>query len=201
MRKCATWIAIGMLVAGCQTHAASAIEGVAKAGFETEAVLLTEGHGDVVLVQTKASVDREVALVVRYVERAPAGGPRCTLFIVERTGSKAMVVEENDEFLACNNAPGAELVKHALEARVEPATIRLEEQHVRSHSTFDFARTQDGRWHLIYGDHVGPENNPDGDDLLLVTNTVAYADPADGPTVSGFSREAIRKDVVRSVIE
>lgn len=200
MRKCAIWISVGMLLAGCQTHAASANE-PANAGFETEAVRLTEGHGDVVLLETMVGSDRNVALVVRYVERTPAGGPICTLFIVEQSALETAVVETSDEFLTCNNAPGTELVKHALEANVEPNSIRLEEQHVRSHSTFDFARAEDGRWHLAYGDHVGPEDNPEGGDLLLVSHTVAYPEPAKGPTVSGFDHEAISKDVVRSVIE
>ena len=200
MRKCVSWIAIGMLLAGCQTHAAPSNEAV-SAGFEAEAIRLTEGHGDVVLLDIHKHDRRSVALVVGYVERAPTGGPLCTLFIVEQSGSEALVVETNNDILTCNNAPGADLVKHALEASVEPEAIRLEEQHVRSHSTFEFARTEDGRWHLIYGDHVGPEDNPKGGDLLLVSNTVAYADPAKGPTVTDFSREAISKDVVRSIIE
>jgi len=201
MRKCVSWIAIGMLLVGCQTHAASADDEPASAGFKTEAVRLTEGHGDVVLLEAQVDGDQKVALVVRYVEEAPTGDPLCTLFIVEQSGPTTTVVETNDEFLTCNNAPGAELVKHALEASVEPNTIRLEEQHVRSHSTFDFERTGNGRWHLAYGDHVGPEDNPDGGELLLVSHTVAYADPAKGPTVSDFDHEAISKDVVRSVIE
>lgn len=200
MRNWVFGIAVGILLTGCQTHAVSANEQT-NSGFEAEAVRLTEGHGDVVLVEAWAGSDRKVALVVRYVERAPTGGPLCTLFIVEQSGPKASVVETNGEFLSCNNAPGAELVRHALEARVEVDTIRLEEQHVRSHSTFDFARTSSGRWHLIYGDHVGPESNPAGDELLLVSNTVAYAEPTEGPTVSDFDREAISKDLVRSVIE
>lgn len=200
MRKCIIWVAIGLLLAGCQTHAASANE-PGGGGFEAEALRLTEDHGDVVLVETQAGGDPKVALVVRYVEKAPAGGPLCTLFIVEQSGSKTTVVETSDEFLTCNNALGAELVKHALEANVEPNIIRLEEQHVRSHSTFDFTRAENGRWHLVYGDHVGPEDNPEGGELLLVSHTVAYAKPAEGPTVSDFDHEAISKDVVRSVIE
>lgn len=201
MRKWVTWISIGMLSSGCQTHAATANEAAGNIDFTAEAIRLTDGHGDVVLLKAQPAGDRKVALVVRYIENAPAGGALCTLFIVEQAGSAVTVVETSDEFLTCNNAPGAELVKHALEARVEPAIIRLEEQHVRSHSTFDFARTGNGRWHLIYGDHVGPENNPEGEKTLLVSNTIAYAEPAEGPTVSDFSREAISKDVVRSVIE
>ena len=200
MRKWVIGIALGALLSGCQTQAMSANE-QASSSFKIEAIRLTDGHGDLVLAQTRAGSDRDVALVVRYVERTPTGGPRCTLFIVERSGSKASVVETNDEFLACNNAPGAELVRHALEASVEANAIRLEEQHVRSHSTFDFTRTENGRWHLIYGDHVGPENSPEGNELLLVSNTVAYADPNEGPTVSDFNREAVSKDLVRSVIE
>lgn len=202
MRKCFAWGAVGMLLLGCQTHAASVdTQAGVAAAFEAEALRLTEGHGDVVLLGTHLGSDRKIALVVRYIEQAPAGGPLCTLSIVEQSGMKLALVETSDQFLACNNAPGAELVKHALEARVEATSIRLEEQHVRSHSTFDFARGADGRWHLVYGDHVGPENNPEGGDLLLVTHTLAYASPAEGPTISDFDREATSKDVVRSIVE
>jgi len=198
MHKWVIGIAVGTLLAGCQTPAVSTNK---HSDFQSEVVRLTEGHGDLVLIEARADSERKVALVVRYVETAPSGRPLCTLFIVERYGPKTSIVETNDEFLACNNAPGAELVKHALEARVEADSIRLEEQHVRSHSTFDFARTGSGRWHLVYGDHVGPENNPEGGDLLLVSNTVAYANPKDGPTVSDFNHEVISKHLVRSVIE
>lgn len=201
MRKSVTWIAVGMLLGGCQTHAVSAEAAHTGTAFEVEALRLTEGYGDVVLLEVDLGGERRTALVVRYVEHAPTGAPLCTLFIIEQSEATAAIVETNDELLACSNAPGAELVKHALEARVDTTGIRLEEQHVRSHSTFDFARGAGGRWHLVYGDHVGPENNPEGGDLLLVTHTVAYATPAEGPTVSDFNREAISKDVVRSVVE
>lgn len=200
MRKWVIWIAVGLFLVGCQTHAGSAI-GQASSGFESDALRLTERYGDVVLLEAWADSDRKVALIVRYIEAAPSGGPLCTLFIVEQSGTGASVVETNAQFLACKNATGADLVKHALEAQVEVDTIRLEEQHVRSHSTFDFVRAASGRWHLIYGGHVGPENNPDGDELLLVSNTVAYVEPIKGPTVSEFNREAVSKNLVRSVIK
>lgn len=169
--------------------------------FESVGIEHTRAHGELLKAESAGAGDGRVALIIRYVERTSEGGPGCSLAIVGMTGGKPVVVESSDRVLSCSNAIGADLVKHGLEADVSTDRIVLEEEHVRSHSTFEFEKQNDGRWHLAHFAHVGPEDDLESGELLAVSHTATYAAPVTGPTLSEFSHDAIRKDLIRSVIE
>lgn len=206
MIKHAPWLAAGLFLVGCQTNtepkgAISGEEGPrSTATFEQEALHLTQNNGELVLSQVHMGLDRKVALVIRYSERADPG-EHCTLSIIEQVEGKTVLIESSNQVMSCTgiSVPDAGAVKAGLEAKVEPDFIRLDEDRIRNRSEYELVRGRDGRWHLAYSADIGPEHDPDTGELLVVGYAVAYRSVLEGPAVSEVDRMAIKQARDRSV--
>ena len=170
--------------------------------FLSEAVRLTEQTGDVVLFEFAEGEGRMVAFIANYAKRAEWGG-HCTVHIVEGDETGVTLVESSDELLSCGgiNIHGKLAVTHSLEADIEPGSIKVDEDHVRSRTEYEIARGSDGRWHVIYTGDIEAQSHPDKDDVTIVKYTAAYETAAEAPTVSSFKPELIADKRIRSVMD
>lgn len=170
--------------------------------FLAEAMRLTEKAGDVVLFEFAEGEGRMVALVASYAKRAQWNG-RCIVHIVEGNDAGATLVESSEKLLSCGgiNISGKLAVTHSLEADIDPSSIRIDEDHVRSRTEYEIARSSDGRWHVIYTGDIEPQSHPDKDEMMIVKYTAAYETATEAPTVSSFNHELIADKRIRSVMD
>ena len=170
--------------------------------FLSEAVRLTDQTGDVVLFEFAEGDGRMVAFIANYAKRAEWGG-HCTVHIVEGDETGVTLVESSDELLSCGgiNIHGKLAVTHSLEADIEPGSIKVDEDHVRSRTEYEIARGSDGRWHVIYTGDIEAQSHPDKDDVTIVKYTAAYETTAEAPTVSSFKPELIADKRIKSVMD
>lgn len=170
--------------------------------FLSEAVRLTQQAGDVVLFEFAEGDGRMVAFIGNYAQRGDWDG-QCTVHIVEGDETGVRLVESSDQLLSCGgiNIHGKLAVTHSLEADIEPGSIRVDEDHVRSRTEYEIARGSDGRWHVIYAGDIEPQAHPDKDEVLIVKYTAAYETAVEAPTVSSFKPELIADKRIRSVMD
>lgn len=205
MNKHAPWLALGMLLAGCQAAANQKVAGPDNGGetkttFEEQATRLTESQGELVLSRLHFDQDRKVALVIRYSEDADPG-EHCTLSIIEQGGEGIVVVESSDQIMSCSgmSVPDAEAVRRGLEAKIGADFIRLDEDRIRNRSEYELVRAGDGRWHLAYSADIGPEEDADTGVLLVTSYAVAYRTALEGPIVSEVDRREVQRARERTV--
>lgn len=170
--------------------------------FLAKTMRLTENAGDVVLFEFAEGDGRMVAWVATYARQSEWRG-QCTVHIVEGNEAGITLVESNGELLSCDsiNVHGKLAATLNLEAVVEPDSIKVDEDHVRSRTEYEIARGSDGRWHVIYTCDIEPQSHPDKDEVMIVKYTAAYETAAEAPTVSSFKPELIADKRIRSVMD